>query len=364
MPRTLADHRPPRAHADPTHGAPSRALDPALLQQLPGIVRAYQRPDDRQAALQLANSFLPYLALWATSLALLEVSVWLAVAASLLNTAFLTRIFIIQHDCGHQSFTAHRRLNEGIGQLCSLLSFIPYRYWNQSHRFHHRHHGLLCEQRDIGEIFTLTVREFAALGRFAQWRYRLFRSAPVLFVFGPPWYLLVQNRLPLVRLPGWEGARRSLLRHDLALLVLWGGIGLGLGWEALVFVQLPALLGFALTAMWFFYVQHQHEHGYRARPGEWNFVQAAIQGSSHYRLPRVVNWITGDIGYHHLHHLNPLVPNYELARCQRENPVLAQVSRSMDFRQSLRCIAHALWDEDQHRMVSFREWRRRQSAHG
>jgi omega-6 fatty acid desaturase (delta-12 desaturase) len=343
---------------------PPQASDPSVLRELPGILRAYQRPDGRKAAIQVANSFLPFLTLWLASYQALGVSVWLAVAISVLNSVFLVRIFIIQHDCGHQSFTALRPLNNRIGHVCSLLTFIPFRYWTKSHQYHHRHNGLLCEQRDIGEIYTLTANEYQALGRLGQWRYRLFRSFPVLFLLGPPWYVLVQNRLPLIRLPGWEAARRSLLWHDLALLVGCMVVAGWLGWEALVFVHLPALLGFALTAMWFFYVQHQHEYGYRARPGEWNFERAALRGSSYYRLPRVFNWITGDIAYHHLHHLNPLVPNYELARCQRDNPILAQVASTVSFRQSLRCIAHALWDEDQQRMVSFEEWRRTQQAHG
>ena len=334
------------------------AQDPGLLKQLPEIVRAYQRPDNRMAAIQVANSFVPFIGLWAASYWLLDVSIGLAVGIGFLNTVFLVRIFIIQHDCCHQSFTASRRLNDLIGQLCSLVSFIPYRYWTRSHQFHHRHNGLLCDERGIGEIYTMTVREFMALGRLGQWRYRLFRSFPVLFILGPPWYLLVQNRLPLIRLKGWESARRSLLLHDLALFVVYLLVATVLGWEALVYVHLPSLLGFAFTAMWFFYVQHQHERGYRASKGDWDFVRAAVQGSSYYRLPRVFNWITGDIGYHHIHHLNARVPNYQLARCQRENPILGQVATSLDFRQSLRCISNALWDEDRQRMISFKDLRR------
>ena len=332
--------------------------DQTLLEQLPAIVRAYQRPDGRKAAIQLLDTFLPFLSLWVAAYLLLDHSVGLALAIGMVNAMFLVRIFIIQHDCGHQSFTPSRKANDLIGQVCSLITFVPYRYWTRSHNYHHGHNGLLAEHRDIGDIHTLTVKEFSALGRLGKLRYALFRSVPVLFILGPPWYLLVQNRFPLVRLPGWEAARASLLRHDLALVGFYALLTAALGIEAFLWVQLPMLLVFAYIALWFFYVQHQHETAYKAPKDDWDFLRAAVHGSSHYRLPRLVNWFTGDIGYHHIHHLNPLVPNYELARCQLENPVLAQVANTIGFRQSLRCIFNKLWDEEQHRMISFREYRR------
>lgn len=333
--------------------------DPAVLQQLPALVKAYQLPDTRKAVIQMFNSFLPFLSIWVAMYLLLDVSVWLTLGLAIVNGFFLVRIFIIQHDCGHQSFTKNRKANDIIGEICSLVSFMPYRYWAKSHNYHHGHNGMLHEHRDIGDIELLTVQEFKALSRFQKIRYLLFRSFPVLFVIGPAWYLLIQNRLPLINLKGWEHARRSLIRHNLLLVGLHLSVILLLGYKAFLLVHLPILLVFALVAVWFFYVQHQHETAYKEWKDKWDYIRAAVQGSTYYTLPRMFHWLTGNIGYHHIHHLNPLVPNYQLARCHHENPVLDRVANKITFLQSLRCIFNKLWDEDQERMISFREYLRR-----
>ncbi len=336
--------------------------DPAVLQQLPAIVKAYQLPDTKKAVIQMFNSFLPFVAIWVAMYLLLDVSIWLTLGLAVVNGFFLVRIFIIQHDCGHQSFTKNRRANDIIGEICSLISFMPYRYWAKSHNYHHGHNGLLHEHRDIGDIELLTVQEFKVLSRWQKVRYLLFRSFPVLFVIGPAWYLLIQNRLPLINLKGWEHARRSLIKHNLLLVGLHVGLVLLLGYKAFLFVHLPILLVFALVAVWFFYVQHQHETAYKQWKDKWDYIRSAVQGSTYYTLPRIFHWLTGNIGYHHIHHLNPLVPNYQLARCHHENPVLDKVANKITFIQSLQCIYNKLWDEDTQRMISYREYLRRRRA--
>ncbi|MBK8193675.1 MAG: fatty acid desaturase [Lewinellaceae bacterium] len=333
--------------------------DPAILQRLPAIVKAYQLPDTKKAVIQILNSFLPFVAIWVAMYLLLDVSVWITLALSVVNAFFLVRIFIIQHDCGHQAFTGNRKANDIIGEVCSIISFMPYRYWAKSHNFHHGHNGILWEHRDIGDINLLTVNEFRSLSRFEKARYLLFRSAPVLFLIGPAWYLLIQNRFPLIRLKGWEHAHKALIKHNLILIGFYVAIIWLLGYKAFLLVHLPILLFFAVIAVWFFYVQHQHETSYKEWKEKWEYIRAAIQGSTYYKLPRFMHWLTGNIGYHHIHHLNPLVPNYELARCHHENPVFEQVANKITFWQSLRCIFNKLWDEDQERMISFREYMRR-----
>jgi len=333
--------------------------DPAVLQQLPALVKAYQLPDTRKAVIQMFNSFLPFVAIWVAMYLLLDVSIWLTLALAVVNGFFLVRIFIIQHDCGHQSFTKNKRANDIIGEICGLVSFMPYRYWAKSHNYHHGHNGLLHEHRDIGDIELLTVVEFKALSRMKKIRYLLFRSFPVLFVIGPAWYLLIQNRLPLIRLKGWEHAHRALIKHNLMLVGLHVGLILLLGYKAFLLVHLPILLVFALVAVWFFYVQHQHETAYKEWKDKWDYIRAAVQGSTYYTLPRMFHWLTGNIGYHHIHHLNPLVPNYQLARCHHENPVMDKVANKITFIQSLQCIFHKFWDEDQERMITVREYMRR-----
>jgi acyl-lipid omega-6 desaturase (Delta-12 desaturase) len=331
-------------------------LDPALLSRLPGIVKAYQQPDHRKATIQMLNSFLPFIGIWVAMYLLLDVSVWITLGLAVVNAFFLVRIFIIQHDCGHQSFTASRRFNDAVGIICGIISFMPYRYWAKSHNFHHGHNGMLFEHRDIGDIRLLTVEEYKALSRWQRLNYRLFRSAPILFLLGPVYYLFIQNRLPLIRLKGWEHAHRALLKHNLALVGVYVVIVWLLGYKALLLVHVPILIAFSIIAIWFFYVQHQHETTYKEWKDRWDYIRAAIQGSTYYKLPGLVHWLTGNIGYHHIHHLNSLVPNYNLARCHKENPIFESVANAITFRQSLRCIFNKLWDEEQQRMISFREF--------
>ncbi len=334
-------------------------VNPAVWQQLPTIVKAYQLPDNRKATMQAITSFGPFLAIWVAMYLLMDVSMWATISLGIVNAFFLVRIFIIQHDCGHQSFTASRKANDIIGQVCSYFTFIPYRYWAKSHNFHHGHNGLLWEHRDIGDVNLLTVNEFKALSKWEQFQYRIYRSFPVMFVIGPIWYILVHSRLPLIKIKGWEHARKALLRHNVILISVCVAVALILGYEALLMVQLPILIAFGVIAIWFFYVQHQHETTYKQWKERWEYVKAAVEGSTYYKLPKLFHWLTGNIGYHHIHHLNPLVPSYQLPRVLKENPILDQMANKITFLESLKCIFNKLWDEDSQRMISFREFRRR-----
>jgi acyl-lipid omega-6 desaturase (Delta-12 desaturase) len=343
-------------------GEITQRYDPAILKQLPAIVKSYQLPDTRKAVIQMLNSFLPFVAIWIAMYFLVDVSFWLVLPLAAINAFFLVRIFIIQHDCGHQSFTTSRKANDIIGQICSFLSFIPYRYWAKSHNFHHGHNGILWEHRDIGDIELLTVKEFKELPRWRKIKYAFFRSAPILFIIGPIWYIFLNNRLPMIRMKGWEHAHRSLLVNNILLVAIHAGIIWAFGIEAFLLVQLPIVVLFGIIAIWFFYVQHQHETAYKQWKDKWDYIRAAVQGSTYYKLPRIFHWLTGNIGYHHIHHLNPLVPNYELARCHKENPIMEKVANSITFIESLKCMFNKLWDEEQQRMISFREYFRKYSS--
>ena len=310
----------------------------------------------------MLNSFLPFLAIWVTMYLVRDVSIWLTVGLAVVNAFFLVRIFIIQHDCGHQSFTSSRQINNVIGAASSFLTFIPYKYWAKNHNYHHGHNGILDDNRAIGDINTLTVNEFRALGRFQKLKYMLFRSTPVLFLIGPMVYIFYNNRLPLIRLKGWESANRALLWNDVFLVAIYSALTFFLGWEVLLWVHLPILVAFGTIAIWFFYVQHQHEHTYKSIQKNWDFLRASIQGSSYYKLPKLFHWLSGNIGYHHIHHLNSLVPNYELARCHHENPVFDKVANALTFRQSLRCVFYKLWDEEGEKMIGWREYFKKQKS--
>jgi omega-6 fatty acid desaturase (delta-12 desaturase) len=236
------------------------------------------------------------------------------------------------------------------------MSFIPYKYWAKGHNYHHGHNGLLHEHRDIGDIDLLTSDEYRMLSKWGRLKYRIFRSFPVLFLIVPTYYVLLHNRLPLINLKGWSHARRSLLFSNIGLVVFCVLMYFLLGWQALVLVQLPILMAFGTIAIWFFYVQHQHEMSYKAWKDTWDYALSAFKGSTYYKLPKLIHWLSGNIGYHHIHHLNPLVPNYELAKCHHENPIFDELSTHMTFKQSLSCIFNKLWDEQEQRLISFKEF--------
>ncbi len=331
------------------------------LSRLPAVVKAYQSPDTKKAVIQIITSFGPFLAVWVLMYFSLDWSLWITFALAILNAFFLVRIFIIQHDCGHQSFTKYRWLNDALGHISSIISLIPYKYWAKTHNFHHGHNGKLWEHRDIGDVETLTVDEYQKMSKAKRLGYRIYRSAPIMFGLVPVYYMFLHHRMPLIKMAGWSKVNRSLWLNNIwtvgffALLI---GIG---GWKVTLLVHIPILLFFGIIAIWFFYVQHQYEEAYKEWVEKWDYITAAIKGSSYYKLPRIFHWLTGNIGYHHIHHLNPLVPNYNLAKCHNENPVFEQLATKITFLESLKCVFNHLWDEKERRMISFNEYYRRQN---
>lgn len=327
-----------------------------IMQNWQKIVQKYQTPNPKLATVQILNSFLPYIGLWVLMYFSLSVSYFLTLALAFLNAFFLVRIFIIQHDCGHQSFLGSRKWNDSIGFVCSIFSLIPYKYWAKSHNFHHGHNGQLEEDiRDIGDLDLLTVQEFSERSKWGRFKYRLYRNPIVLFVFGSLYYILINNRLPLIKQKGFGVAKRSLIWSNIITVGLYAGLFWLLGVKFLK-VQAPIIIFFGIIALWFFYVQHQHEFAYKHWKKNWNYVMSAIQGSTYYKLPKIMQWLTGNIGLHHIHHLSSLIPNYYLEKCKNENPVLQECVTTIGFWESLSCMFHKLWDEQQQRMITFREF--------
>ncbi|MEM9918245.1 MAG: fatty acid desaturase [Bacteroidota bacterium] len=329
----------------------------AALQNWQEIVRDYQKPNKVKAVIQLLNSFLPFIGIWILMYLSLSWSYWITLGLGVVNAFFMVRIFIIQHDCGHQSFLKSRKVNNAIGFFCSMFSLIPYRYWARSHNFHHAHNGQF-ENRDIGDITTLTVKEYQALSSWGQFKYRLYRSPLIMFLVGPVYYLLIHNRLPLIKFKGWSKERRSVVVSNYVYLAVYLTLGFLIGWKTFLLIQAPIIVFFAMIAIWFFYVQHQHDPNYKNWKENWEYLLAAIRGSSYYKLPKVMQWLTGNIGFHHIHHLSSLIPNYNLERCNKDNPVFEKHTTVLTFRSSLKCIFHKLWDEESQRMISFREYAR------
>jgi omega-6 fatty acid desaturase (delta-12 desaturase) len=297
----------------------------------------------------------PFVATWAVAWWMLSQSVALAMVLALGNAAFLVRLFMIQHDCGHGSFFRSRRLCDWLGRGIGVITLTPYDVWRETHSIHHASTGNL-DRRGVGDLPTMTVAEYRAKGSVGRGLYRLVRHP--LFLFGS---------CPSTVFPSEPASRRTdaigmevlAQRHgdergDCGRLtgLAWFG-----GWQVLVFVFLPTMLLAAMTGMWFFYVQHQFEHTSWSREDEWDITDAALAGSSHYDLPPILRWITGNIGVHHVHHLASRIPFYRLPEVLRDHEVFAQTSR-LTLRESLHCARLALWDEQGRRLVTFAEARR------
>ncbi len=323
------------------------------------LIAKYQIPSTKKAILQMLTTFLPYLAIWILMYLSYNLSVWITIGLAFINAFFLVRIFIIQHDCGHQSFTKSQKANNFIGTICSLFSSIPYKYWAKVHNHHHGHTGQL-EERDIGDINFLTVKEFKARNKWGRLRYRFFRHPITLFIIVPIFYFTISNRIPTIK--SFRGMvsriRISQIKNNLIIITIYTALAFLLGWKQFLVVQLSIICVFSIIAFWFFYVQHTHETSYHTWKENWDFLIASIRGSSYYKLPKLFQWLTGNIGFHHIHHLSSRIPNYNLENCVIENPILNKYANILTFKESLKSMHVKLWDEQRQKMISFKEFYR------
>lgn len=321
----------------------------------------YTTTDKTKAIIQIINSFGPFLAIWVLMYLSLDYSYWLTLLLGILNSFFLVRIFIIQHDCGHRTFLDNSKARTIIGYVCSLFSTIPYHYWAKSHHIHHSHNGQL-ELRDIGDIDTLTVNEYKALTPMKKFKYRIYRSIPVMFFIGPVYYVLIHNRLPKIKMDVFKNETWRLWLNNIVLAAIFVTLGYFLGWGKFFLTHLTIVVLFSVIAIWFFYVQHQHEEAYKQWRDKWDYLTAAVRGSTYYKVPRVFNWLTGNIGIHHIHHLNPAIPNYNLKKALAENQWINQYVTIITFWESLKLASNKLWDESQQKMITFSEYYKLEQA--
>lgn len=327
------------------------------------IVKRYATPENRLANIEILKTFLPFIALFVAAVFTYKYSIWATLFISIVAGLFLTRVFIIQHDCGHQSFFSKRKSNDKWGMVCSLLTCIPYKYWAKSHNHHHAHQGQL-DTRTIGDVTLLTVNEYKQLSKLKKIQYRIYRSIPVMFVLGPIYYIFIHNRFPFINFKGWEKERKLLIKTNFYLLLFYIGLGLLMSipsfnllytFKKLAIIYIPIVLTFAFTAIWFFYMQHQHDPNYKAWKKDWQFLLAAIKGSSFYKLPSIFNFFTGNIGFHHIHHLAPRIPFYKLKKCSTENPIFQKYVTTITFWNSIKFAVYTLWDEKNYKMIKFSE---------
>ena len=322
---------------------------PVSDQDLRKCVSRYQNPDLRSSLWQTATTIGGFLAVCAVMYVLAGYSYWAAFALAPLAAGLLVRTFIIQHDCGHGAFFRSRRSNTVLGFVCSLLTFAPYTSWRRQHAGHHGIWNNLDNRNTGVDIYStcLTVEEYAALPTWHRRWYRFSRNPIIANIVLPPCVFLLLFRLPYDMPAGWRRERLA------ALIALLGGVGLMLGFDRLLAVQLPVTVMASTIGVWLFTIQHRSDHTVWARQADWNAVTASLEGSSHLRLPRILQWFTGNIGLHHIHHLNPKIPNYRLQKCHdavsefREIPV-------MTLRTAFRAMFYTLWDEPRQQMVTFR----------
>jgi len=331
----------------PALASPSKA-PPKLNWQK--IVVKYQIPDLRKSLWQVANSFLPFFGLWVLMYLSLRVSYWLTLALAVVTAGFMTRIFIILHDCGHGSFFKSQKASDFLGSVCGVLTFTPRFQWRHNHAQHHATAGDLDRRVGWDLPLTLTVKEYLQLPRWKQWAYRLYRHPLVLFGLIPIALFIVGQRLVSPK----SGRRERFSVHLTNLAVLAIGLTLiwAIGLQNYLLIQLPVLVTSATLGVWLFYVQHQFEDTYWAHTEEWDYSLAALKGSSYYKLPKVLQWFTGNIGLHHIHHLSSRIPNYALQKCHDDNPQFQQVN-TITLVSSLKSLSLRLWDEERQKLISF-----------
>jgi omega-6 fatty acid desaturase (delta-12 desaturase) len=324
------------------------------------VVKDYQRPRISASVIQIMTSLVPYLLLWPLMVWSLSISYLLTLPLTVLASGFLIRTFIIQHDCGHGSFFRSKRWNAIVGNVCSFFSLTPYDYWRTSHAIHHAHNGDL-NHRGTGDIFTMTLQEYSELDRRGRFIYRLYRSPFVMFTVGAAVNFLILQRAPIaLKTARNEAGRRSIIRTDIAITVIFLLTVWVIGLKAFLMIYIPLMWLTATLGVWLFYVQHQFEDVYWSQDPDWTYSDAALKGSTYFRLPKVLQWFTGNIGLHHIHHLSPLIPNYELQRCHDENPEFQTVV-TITLWDAIQIVRrqYGLWDEERGQLLTFGEAKQR-----
>jgi acyl-lipid omega-6 desaturase (Delta-12 desaturase) len=324
------------------------------IAQLKKTVAPYEKTDMKASIRQLINTIVPLVLLWYGAYLSLSVSYWLTLPIAVVTAGFVIRTFIIFHDCCHQSFFRSRLANDIVGTITGVMTLCPYEQWKNAHSIHHATSSNL-DKRGVGDLWILTVEEYVSASFWRRLAYRLYRNPLIMFGLGPIYVFVIQYRF------NRKGARRkerlgnyltNVLLVAVYALLIWA-----IGWQAFLLVQLPIVFVSGLLGIWLFYVQHQFEDSYFEHEEEWSYVQAAVEGSSYYKLPRLLQWITGNIGFHHVHHLSPKVPNYNLEKAHDATPPLHKAT-TITLRTSLKSLRFHLWDEEGKRFVGFRDLRK------
>lgn len=323
------------------------------IRALARLFARYRTPSSRRSLIELGITIVPFAAIWALMWSALSNGYWIGLLLAVPAAGFLVRLFMIQHDCSHGAFFRSRLANDWIGRIIGVLTMTPYGLWRSTHSLHHANSGNLA-RRGIGDVNTLTVREFHGLPRWRRALYRLYRHPFVMFALGPTYLFILQHRLPKGMMRGGWRPWLSTMGTNLSIAVLAGVMIWLVGVGPFLLLHLPIMILAASVGVWLFYVQHQFENTFWAHDETWSFHEAALHGSSHYDLPGVLRWFTANIGIHHIHHLSSKIPFYRLPDVLRDHPQLV-TTRRITLLQSLRCVRMTLWDERECRLVSFEQ---------
>lgn len=311
----------------------------------------YATPDPRRSFMQIINTFVPYFMLWAVAILSikLEYHYSITLVAIILAAIFFPRIFIIFHDCCHTAFFSSPKANRIFGTILGVLTFTPYYDWAHEHLTHHSTIADL-DRRGVGDIWTLTVKEYREASKWTKFNYRLARNPFILFGLGPIWVFLISHRF--FQKGTGRKEKMSVLITNLSLLAICVVASMTIGLKTFLMIQLPIIYLGGVAGLWVFYVQHQFDPTHWYRNDEWDFRTASLYSSSYYKLPKVFQWLTGNIGLHHVHHFNARIPNYHLQDCLDNTPILKAVE-PLSFMDSLRTVRLHLWDEDRGKLVAF-----------
>ena len=316
------------------------------------MVARYREPSVSRSVFEIFVTVIPFVALWALAYAAYQVSYLLTLVVAVPAALFLVRLFLIQHDCGHGAFFKKRVANDWVGRVLGVFTMTPYAVWQRSHAIHHSDSGNL-DERGVGAIDVKTVAEYRDMSPLRRLQYRLYRNPFVMFVIGPAYVFLIQQRIPAGHLGNWR-FWLSAMGTNLVFAALFGALVWAIGLVPALAIHIPIVVIAASVGVWMFYIQHQFEHTYWERHKNWNVHDAALNGSSHYDLPQPLRWLTANIGIHHVHHLYARIPFYRLSEVLRDYPELKD-HRRMTLLESFQCVRLKLWDESQKRLVTYRE---------
>ena len=317
--------------------------------QLRKFVAPFEKADVKASVRQLANTIPPFILAWFLAYQALDVSIWLTIALSTVAAAFVIRTFIIFHDCTHGSFFKNKKANAVVGTITGIMTLFAYEKWKREHSIHHASSGNL-DKRGVGDIWVMTIEEYVEASKWERFKYRMYRNPLVMFGFGPLFLVLISSRFN--RKDARKKERNNTYLINISLVVIYSLLIWAIGWQAFLIVQGTTMFVAGAFGIWLFYVQHTFEDSYFEDENEWDYVKAAVEGSSYYQLPKVLQWVTGNIGFHHVHHLSPRVPNYNLEKAHESTPPLQQAT-TINIKSSLKSLRYKLYDAPNKTFVTF-----------